>query len=59
MRPPATAAATTPALSLIEAMTDGRTHAVVVTGPQERLLGLVTQTDLLAALARRPQAPAT
>ena len=37
-------------------MTDGRTHAVAVTGPQDHLLGLVTQTDLLAALARRPRA---
>jgi CBS domain-containing membrane protein len=54
MRPAATAAEATPALSLITAMTDGHTHAVAVVGPEEGLVGLVTQTDLLAALARRP-----
>ena len=56
LRPAATALAVTPALSLVAAKTDGRTHAVAVTGPQDHLLGLVTQTDLLAALARRPRA---
>lgn len=58
LRAVAAVAAETPALSLVEAMTDGHTHAVVVTGPEGRLLGLVTQTDLLAALARRPPAEA-
>lgn len=56
LRPVAAVAADTPALSLTDAMTDGRTHAVVVADADGRLLGLVTQTDLLAALARRPQA---
>lgn len=54
MRPPATASSDSPALSLLDAMTDGRSHAVVVIDADGRLLGLVTQTDLLAALARRP-----
>ncbi|WP_083467838.1 HPP family protein [Methylobacterium tarhaniae] len=41
-----------PALVLVPALTDGRTHAVVVTAPDRRVLGIVTQTDMLATLAR-------
>lgn len=40
------------AFSLLPTLTDGRTHAVVVTDPQGKILGLITQTDLLAAAAR-------
>lgn len=48
-----------PALDLLPALTDGRTHAVIVLDGQSRIAGIVTQTDLLAALSRpRPQAPA-
>lgn len=51
----ATAAPSAPAVSLVEVLTDGRTHAVMITDAGGRLLGLVTQTDLLAALARLPR----
>ncbi len=46
------AGATQPALSLVPALSDGRSHAVMVVDAAGRLVGLVTQTDLLAALAR-------
>jgi len=45
-------------VSLAETLTDGRTHAVMITDGGGRLLGLVTQTDLLAALARPKPVPA-
>lgn len=41
-----------PALGLVPALTDGRSHAAMVVDEEGRLVGLVTQTDLLAALAR-------
>ncbi|HEY4252387.1 MAG TPA: HPP family protein [Roseomonas sp.] len=47
-----TASADQPAVSLIPALTDGRTHAVIIVDADQRVLGLITQTDLLAALAR-------
>ncbi|MFU0504801.1 HPP family protein [Pseudaminobacter sp. NGMCC 1.201702] len=49
-----TAAADDPALSLLPALTDGRTHAVVIVDDDHFVLGLITQTDLLAAMARMP-----
>jgi CBS domain-containing membrane protein len=48
----ATAAADDPALALLPVLTDGRTHAVVVVDGDRRIQGLITQADLLAALAR-------
>ncbi|WP_395675632.1 HPP family protein [Inquilinus sp.] len=48
----ATAAANDPALSLLPVLTDGRTHAVVIVDGDRRIQGLITQADLLAALAR-------
>ncbi|TPI33836.1 HPP family protein [Mesorhizobium sp. B3-2-1] len=42
----------TPAMSLLPALTDGRSHAVVIVDGERRILGLITQTDLLAAVAR-------
>ncbi|MCB1378597.1 MAG: HPP family protein [Alphaproteobacteria bacterium] len=39
-------------LGLVELLTDGPTHAVVIVEPGGRLAGLVTQTDLVAALAQ-------
>jgi len=48
----ATAAPEAPALTLLDRLTDGRTHVVVVTDRDRRPLGVVTQTDLLAAMAR-------
>jgi CBS domain-containing membrane protein len=44
----------TPVSELIEPLTSGRIHAVVVSDEEDRLLGVVTQTDLLAALVQRP-----
>lgn len=41
-----------PALSLLPALTDGRTHAVIVVDEDGRILGLISQTDLLSAVAR-------
>jgi len=43
-----------PALELLQQLTDGRTHAVVVVDDRCALLGIVTKTDLLSALARIP-----
>ncbi|WLR96871.1 HPP family protein [Shinella sumterensis] len=53
---PVTAAATArssdPAVSLLPRLTDGTIHAVVVIDDAERVIGIVSQTDLLATLAR-------
>ncbi|TPJ75981.1 HPP family protein [Mesorhizobium sp. B2-6-2] len=45
----------TPAMSLLPVLTDGRSHAVVIVDAERRILGLITQTDLLAAAARLQQ----
>ncbi|TPN81931.1 HPP family protein [Mesorhizobium sp. CU2] len=47
-----TAAPDTPAMSLLPVLTDGRSHAVVIVDAERHILGLITQTDLLAAAAR-------
>ncbi|WP_292327050.1 CBS domain-containing protein, partial [Mesorhizobium sp.] len=47
-----TASPDTPAMSLLPVLTDGRSHAVVIVDAERRILGLITQTDLLAAAAR-------
>lgn len=39
-------------LSLVPALTDGRNHAVIIVDDDGRVEGLVSQTDLLSALAR-------
>ena len=39
-------------LSLVDPLTDGHHHAVLVTDGTGRLIGLVTQTDMIVALAR-------
>jgi len=41
-----------PAAALLPTLTDGRTHAVIIVGPDARVQGLVSQTDLLGALGR-------
>lgn len=51
MRTAATAAPHTPAIDLLGKLTDGLTHAVVIVAEHGHVHGLVTQTDLLAALA--------
>jgi CBS domain-containing membrane protein len=53
MSPAATASAQTPAVALIPILTDGQTHAVIIVDETRAILGIVTQTDLLAALAKR------
>jgi CBS domain-containing membrane protein len=40
------------ATTLLPMLTDGRFHAVVITSPAGEVVGLVTQTDLLAGLSR-------
>lgn len=40
------------AAELLPALTDGRTHAVIVTDGETRVLGLISQTDLLSAVGR-------
>jgi CBS domain-containing membrane protein len=52
MREAETAAVTMPALGLVARLTDGHAHAVVIVEGDRRVAGLVTQTDLLAAMAR-------
>jgi CBS domain-containing membrane protein len=47
-----------PAVSLVPMLTDGRTHAIIVTATDRTVLGVITQTDLLAALARSASAKA-
>jgi CBS domain-containing membrane protein len=50
---PLTTTADQPAITLTRALTDGHRHAAMVVDEHQRLIGLVTQADLLAALARR------
>ena len=52
MAPALTADPRTPAVTLIEPLTDGHLHAAMVVDDSRRLVGLITQTDLLAALYR-------
>ena len=47
-----TAAPGEPVVTLIGALTDGHTHAVVVTAEDRSVVGIITQTDLLATLMR-------
>ena len=48
----ATASPDDPALELLPVLTDGHTHAVIIVDQRQCILGLITQTDLLAATAR-------
>jgi len=54
-----TTAADQPAAALLPILTDGRTHAVIVTDPAGRVAGIISQTDLLGALGRAPFGGAT
>lgn len=47
-----TASPEAPAMSLLPVLTDGHSHAVVIVDTGRHILGLITQTDLLAAAAR-------
>ncbi|NEI71923.1 CBS domain-containing protein [Rhizobium lusitanum] len=50
--PAATASAGDKALSLLPVLTDGHTHAVIIIDAELKILGLISQTDLLSAVAR-------
>lgn len=52
MAPARTAFATAPAIELIAPLTDGFHHAVIIVDEARHLLGLVTQSDLLAMLLK-------
>lgn len=52
LSPAKTTAAESAAVALLPALTDGRTHAVIVTDEDNRVLGVISQTDLLSALGR-------
>ncbi|WP_428413584.1 HPP family protein [Pararhizobium sp.] len=49
---PVVAAASDAALSLLSVLTDGHTHAVMIVDTDHRILGLISQTDLLSVVAR-------
>jgi CBS domain-containing membrane protein len=47
-----TASERTPAIALLPMLTDGRTHAVIIIDSDRMIAGLITQTDLLSAVAK-------
>lgn len=47
-----TAAAASPAIDLLPVLTDGSTHGVVIVDGLRAIRGIISQTDLLAALGR-------
>ena len=47
-----TAAPEAPALGLLPALTDGARHAIMIVDEANRVLGVISQTDLLGALGR-------
>lgn len=55
MAPATMASGDTPVAALLPALTDGKAHAAVVIDANQRAIGLVTQTDLLWAMARAAQ----
>jgi CBS domain-containing membrane protein len=53
LSPARTASPESLALELLPALTDGTSHAIIVTDEQTRVAGIISQTDLLGALSRR------
>jgi CBS domain-containing membrane protein len=51
--PPAVAVPEQSAMRLVSLLSDGQKHAVIIVDDERRVLGLITQTDLLAAVARQ------
>ena len=47
---PVTASASSPAVGLLPILSDGRTHAIMITDPKRRLLGLISRSDMLSAI---------
>ena len=58
--PAETARPETPVAQLLPLLADGRRHQIPIINTQQQLCGIVTQTDIIAALAtgQLPQAPA-
>jgi CBS domain-containing membrane protein len=52
MAPAATELPDTPVFRLLGRLSDGRTHDIVIVDQNRRVLGMITQTDLLVVLAR-------
>ena len=52
LSPAKTAEPNSPAVGLLPDLTDGRTHAVIVIDADRKVLGVISQTDLLSALGR-------
>lgn len=52
MSAPSTASVRTSAVALLPTLTDGRTHAIIIIDRDRSIAGLITQTDLLATLAK-------
>ena len=52
LAPASTAEPGQPAATLLPALTDGRTHAVIIVDGEGRVMGLVSQTDLLGSLGK-------
>jgi CBS domain-containing membrane protein len=50
--PAVTARPDAPITDLIPLLSNGRTHAVIITEGEDRIAGIVTQTDLLVAVSR-------
>lgn len=48
----AVSSSTAPVMGLVPILTNGKMHAVIITDADEHVLGVITQTDLLAAFAR-------
>ena len=59
MRAPLTVKPGSSAFDLVGRLSDGRSHAAVVIDEDMRPIGMITQTDLLAALVHRPSVPAS
>lgn len=57
MSPASTASVQTPAIALLPTLTDGRSHAVIIIDHDRTIAGLITQTDLLAAIAKLVPTP--
>ena len=51
-RPAVTAREDDSVLRLVDPLTDGRNHAALIVGEDGKLAGLITQTDLIAVMAR-------
>lgn len=47
-----TAKANDPVMTLLPRLTDGLTHIVIITDDENRVQGVVSQTDLLATVAQ-------